>query len=569
MLTEGTTLSCVGHLFSPNKLCVIRRKKMKLSKTLSVGATVLASAALLAACGSNSSKESSSSKKTLTWMDPAEIPTMDMSKATDATSFNQLSNTMEGLYRLGKNSKLEKALATSEKVSKDGKTYTYTLRKSKWSDGSELTAKDFVYSWRRTVAPKTASQYSYLFSGIKNADEIVAGKKKPETLGIKAKGKYKLVITLERRIAYFDKLMGFAVFFPQSEKAVTKYGSKYGTASKYMLYNGPFKQTGWTGSNLSWKMVKNPYYWDKKNVKLDTITWSVQKTPSTAYNLYQSNKLDYTNLDASQTKQLKNQKGYVTLNQGATFYMQFNQAKNKYLANTNIRKALSLAVDRKGLTSSLGGNSVPANTLTPTQLTDVNGEDYTKRISKSAESFYPASTNKKEAVKYLNKGLKELGVSKFSFKILSDDTDSGKKTTEFLQSTFESTFGNKVSVSVQNLPFKTRLSRSTAGNFDVVISGWSADYADPISFLDLFTSTKPENNGKWKNTSYDKLIADSKTTASTSKRWDDLTKAEDILLNNVGVAPLYYNTNAALIRPTVKDVYQNRGTWNFKDTYIK
>lgn len=542
---------------------------MKLSKTLSVGATVLASAALLAACGGNSSKESSSSKKTLNWTVASEIPTMDMSKATDATSFNQLSNTMEGLYRLGKNSKLEKALATSEKVSKDGKTYTYTLRKSKWSDGSELTAKDFVYSWRRTVDPKTASQYSYLFSGIKNADAIVAGKKKADTLGVKAVGKYKLVVTLERRIAYFDKLMGFAVFFPQSEKAVTKYGSKYGTASKYMLYNGPFKQTGWTGSNLSWKMVKNPYYWDKKNVKLDTITWSVQKTPSTSYNLYQSNKLDYTGLDASQTKQLKNQKGYVTLNQGATFYMQFNQAKNKYLANTNIRKALSLAVDRKGLTSSLGGNSVPANTLTPTQLTDVNGEDYTKRISKSAESFYPASTNKKEAVKYLNKGLKELGVSKFSFKILSDDTDLGKKTTEFLQSTFESTFGNKVSVSVQNLPFKTRLSRSTAGNFDVVISGWSADFADPISFLDLFTSTNPENNGKWKNTSYDKLIADSKTTASTSKRWDDLTKAEDILLNNVGVAPLYYNTNSALIRPTVKDVYQNRGTWNFKDAYIK
>ncbi len=542
---------------------------MKLSKTFSVGATVLASAALLAACGSNSSKESSSSKKTLNWTVASEIPTMDMSKATDAASFNQLSNTMEGLYRLGKNSKLEKALATSEKVSKDGKTYTYTLRKSKWSDGSELTAKDFVYSWRRTVDPKTASQYSYLFSGIKNADAIVAGKKKPETLGIKAVGKYKLVITLERRIAYFDKLMGFVVFFPQSEKAVTKYGSKYGTASKYMLYNGPFKQTGWTGSNLSWKIVKNPYYWDKKNVKLDTITWSVQKTPSTSYNLYQSNKLDYTGLDASQTKQLKNQKGYVTLNQGATFYLQFNIAKNKYLANTNIRKALSLAVDRKGLTSSLGGNSVPANTLTPTQLTDVNGEDYTKRISKSAESFYPASTNKKEAVKYLNKGLKELGVSKFSFKILSDDTDSGKKTTEFLQSTFESTFGNKVSVSVQNLPFKTRLSRSTSGNFDVVVSGWSADFADPISFLDLFTSTNPENNGKWKNTSYDKLIADSKTTASTSKRWDDLTKAEDILLNNVGVAPLYYSTSAALIRPTVKDVYQNRGTWNFKDTYIK
>ncbi len=388
-------------------------------------------------------------------------------------------------------------------------------------------------------------------------------------MGIKAVGKYKLVITLERRIPYFDKLMGFAVFFPQSEKTVTKYGSKYGTASKYMLYNGPFKHVGWTGSNLSWKMVKNPYYWDKKDVKLDAIKWTVQKTPSTAYNLYQSNKLDATALDSSQTKQLKNQKGYTELNQGATFYLQFNIAKNKYLANANVRKALSLAVNRKGLTTTLGGNNQPADTLTPTQLTNVNGEDYTKLIPSSAESLYPANPNKKEAVKYMNKGLKELGVSKFSFKILSDDTDAGNKTTEALQSNFESTFGSKVSVSVQNLPFKTRLSRSTAGNFDIVVSGWSADFADPISFLDLFTSTNPENNGKWKNETYDKLVADSKTTASASKRWSDLSKAETILLKDAGISPLYYDTNVWMIRPSVKNVIQNRGTWNFKDAYIK
>ena len=167
------------------------------------------------------------------------------------------------------------------------------------------------------------------------------------------------------------------------------------------------------------------------------------------------------------------------------------------MANANIRKALSLAVNRKGLTTTLGGNSLPANTLTPTQLTDVNGEDYTKRISKSVETLYPATPNKSEAVKYFNKGLKELGKSKISFKILSDDTD--------------------------------------AGNFDIGVFGWSADFADPISFLDLFTSTN----------------------------------AKEILLNNVDVSPLYYDTNVWMIRPSVKNVIQNRGTWNFKTAYIK
>ena len=522
---------------------------------------------MLTACGKSNSQ--ASKKQEFSWSTSAEISTIDMSKASDTVSFDQLRNTMEGLYRTGKNGKLMPALATSSTVSKDGKTYTFTLRKSKWSDGSPVTAKDFVYSWRRTVNPKTASEYAYLFEGIKNATAITAGKKPLSSLGVKAEGDYKLVVTLDRRIPYFKNLMAFALFFPQAEKAVKKYGSNYGTASKYMLYNGPYVQKGWTGSNLSWKMVKNRYYWDKKNVKIQQIDWSVQKTPSTAYNLYQSNKLDATALDSSQTKQLKNQKGYTELNQGATFYLQFNIAKNKYLANANVRKALSLAVNRKGLTTTLGGNNQPADTLTPTQLTNVNGEDYTKLIPSSAESLYPANPNKKEAVKYMNKGLKELGVSKFSFKILSDDTDAGNKTTEALQSNFESTFGDKISVSVQNLPFKTRLSRSTAGNFDIVVSSWSADFADPISFLDLFTSTNPENNGKWKNATYDKLVADSKTTASASKRWSDLSKAETILLKDAGISPLYYDTNVWMIRPSVKNVIQNRGTWNFKDAYIK
>ena len=149
---------------------------MKFTKLFAAGATVLIAGSTLAACGSNSNSSSSSAKKTINWMDSAEIPTMDISKATDATSFNQLGNVEEGLYRLGKNSKVENALATDTKVSKDGKTWTFTLRDSKWSNGDKLTAKDFVYSWRRTVNPKTASQYAYLFEGIHNATQISAGK---------------------------------------------------------------------------------------------------------------------------------------------------------------------------------------------------------------------------------------------------------------------------------------------------------------------------------------------------------------------------------------------------------
>ena len=184
---------------------------MKLSKIVKLGAVAALSATFLVACGQKSS--SSSSQQVLNWDETAELPTMDLSTATDVVSFDTLNNTMEGLYRLGKDSKLEPGLATKTEVSKDGLTYTFTLRKdSKWSNGDKVTAKDFVYSWQRTVDPKTASQYAYLFSGIKNADDIMNGKADVSTLGVKADGDYKLVVTLDKKIPYFKLLMGFPTF---------------------------------------------------------------------------------------------------------------------------------------------------------------------------------------------------------------------------------------------------------------------------------------------------------------------------------------------------------------------
>ena len=537
---------------------------MKFTKLFAAGATVLIAGSTLAACGSNSNSSSSSAKKTINWMDSAEIPTMDISKATDVTSFNQLGNVEEGLYRLGKNSKVENALATDTKVSKDGKTWTFTLRDSKWSNGDKLTAKDFVYSWRRTVNPKTASQYAYLFEGIHNATQISAGKAPVNSLGVKAEGDNKLVVTLDKRIPYFKLLMGFPLFFPQNQKVVEANGSKYGTSSKTTAFNGPFVQKGWTGSNLSWKLVKNKNYWDKKNVKLDAINYSVQKTPSTAYNLYQSNKLDATILDSQQTKNLKQQKGYTLLDTAATFYLQFNQ-KKKIFQNADLRRAISMSINRKALGSALGGANTPATSLTAKGVVNHDGKDWSEVVGDKKNAAY----NPTEAKKLYKKALKELGVKNVSFTILSDDTDSGQKTTETLQSQLEENLKG-MKVSVANVPFKTRLNRSTNGNFDIVVSGWSADFADPISFVDLFTSKNAQNNGKWSNSQYDKLIADSKTTADTTKRWDDLEKAEKILLSDEGIAPLYYKTEAWLVRPDIKGiVYNGAGlNYNFKNAYV-
>lgn len=541
---------------------------MKLKKVIATGASLVALGLALTACGSNSSKSGLADKQVLNWSYPSELPSMDLSTATDTISFDQLNSTMEGIYRIGKNSKVEPGLATKTEVSKDGLTYTFTLRKNdKWSNGDPVTAQDFVYSWRRTVDPKTGSQYAYLFDGIANANDIIAGKKAVDTLGIKAEGKYKLVVTLEKKLPYFKLLMGFPVFFPQNQNAVEKYGKKYGTAAKYLVYNGPFKMEGWSGSNLSWKLVKNKNYWDKKDVKLSQINFSVNKSTTTSYNLYQSKKLDYTPLSTEQAKQLKGKDGYQVLKEARTNYLEFNET-NKVFANKKIRQALSYAVNRQVLADKvLGAGTLPSLGIVSRDLAFNKGKDFAVAAKTTAGVTY----NKAKAQKLLKEGLAEVGQSKLSFTLLGDDTDVSKQVTESLQSQIQQTLPD-VDVSVSNVPFKTRLQRSEDGDFDVVVSAWGADFADPISFLDLFTSDNSYNNGKWKNAEYDKLITASKTTdaGNVDKRWDDMVKASKILSEDQGVAPLYQLNVAYMLNPSVKGVIQNTAgvTWSFKDAYI-
>ena len=541
---------------------------MKFKKVIATGASLVALGLALTACGSNSSKSGLADKQVLNWSYASELPSMDLSTATDTISFDQLNSTMEGIYRIGKNSKVEPGLATKAEVSKDGLTYTFTLRKNdKWSNGDPVTAQDFVYSWRRTVDPKTGSQYAYLFDGIANANDIIAGKKAVDTLGIKAEGKYKLVVTLEKKLPYFKLLMGFPVFFPQNQNVVEKYGKKYGTAAKYLVYNGPFKMEGWSGSNLSWKLVKNKNYWDKKDVKLSQINFSVNKSTTTSYNLYQSKKLDYTPLSTEQAKQLKGKDGYQVLKEARTNYLEFNET-NKVFANKKIRQALSYAVNRQVLADKvLGAGTLPSLGIVSRDLAFNKGKDFAVAAKTTAGVTY----NKAKAQKLLKEGLAEVGQSKLSFTLLGDDTDVSKQVTESLQSQIQQTLPD-VDVSVSNVPFKTRLQRSEDGDFDVVVSAWGADFADPISFLDLFTSDNSYNNGKWKNAEYDKLITASKTTdaGNVDKRWDDMVKASKILSEDQGVAPLYQLNVAYMLNPSVKGVIQNTAgvTWSFKDAYI-
>ena len=496
--------------------------------------------------------------KTINWTEGADLGTMDPSKSTAAVDFDALQATGDGLYRNDKSGKPALALAESVEKSEDGLSLTFKLRSGlKWSNGDALTAHDFVYGWQRTNDPKTASQYAYLFSGIKNADAIQSGENTDlSSLGVTAVDDTTLEVQLEKPMPQLESVLTMAPFYPQNQKFVEKVGKKYGTAAKYTLSSGPYILKDWTGSNNKYSLVKNKNYYDAKVVKTPKVVVQTIKDQNTGYNLYKSGKVDFTNLSPDQVKASKKNKAYKVIPQASTFYMEFNQKKVKALANQKIRQAISYSIDRKTLSDKiLTGTATPATTFTSTKLAvDPNtNEDF----AKAAEVKGAIAYDKTKAKKLFKEGMKEAGVKKLTLQMVTDDTDGAKRTAQFLQSQMEKLDGLKIDI--KTVPFKQRLALSQEKKFDLVITAWGADYGDPSTFLDLYTKDSSFNNGSWDNAQYNELMQAAKTTDvnDDKKRYDDYKQAEQIIDKEVGVAPLYYRSYATLFRTSVKGVVMN------------
>lgn len=537
-------------------------------KKITAAGLLTASALVLAACGQKKSSQSQT-KQVLNWTESAQISTQDPSLTTDSTSFQALLNTQEGLYRLDKKQKPQLALAKSAKVTDGGKTYTFVLRDAKWSNGQAITANDFVYSYRRSLNPKTKSSMAFYLYQIVNAEAINAGKKPVSSLGVKALSKNKLQIKLVRPVSYFKLLLAFPLFFPENQQFIEKVGSKYGTAAKYTISSGPFKLTKWTGSNKQFTLVKNQNYWDKKNVKLDKVNETISETSSTAYNLYQAGKLDETYLTGEQVKANKGKSTFYDRPASAIQRLELNRKKVKAFNNFNIRRALSLAIDRESLAKVLSDGSVAAKGFVPSGMGNnpTTGEAFYKEAYvKEAVSY-----NLKEAKKYLAKGYKELGIKSLNLNLTVSDTDSAKQVGEFLQSKLGELPGVKITVTT--LPYTTLISRQSAGNYQLTIKNWQAILGDPINFLDVFEKDSSYNTSGFASSKYDQLLNEAENVYGNKpvQRWKRLVAAEKLLMNEQGTIPLIQTAKPQLVQSYVKNVsYNPLGIpYDFKLVYIK
>ena len=551
-------------------------------KRLSVLVSLLVAAVLtLAACSGGGSKNEEGSSKggvktekkenVLNLVSTSDIPTLDPSLATDQVAFFTFAQTMEGLYVLDKNDKPIPGVAKGEpEKSADGKTWTIKLKdNAKWQNGDPVTANDFVFGWQRTVDPKTAAEYAYMFENIENAKEITAGKKKPEELGVKAVDDHTLQIKLVKDVPWMQALLAFGSFNPQNEKFVKKQGDKYGTTVETTLSNGPFVLSQWKTED-KWTLKPNKEYWDKGKVKLGEVNYKVIKDLQTALNLYETGKADSVVVESQNVAKYKDRDDFTTELMATSRFIRLNQTKNKDLENENLRKALAKSYDKKAYTDSLLKNgSLPSDTLMIKDFVKMpDGKDYKDGVKSSL------NYDKKEAKKLYDKAKKELGKDKFTIEYLTYDAEESKKAGQFMKEQIESNLPG-VTIKIKQQPFKQKLKLESNKDYDVAYGGWGPDYPDPTTYLDLFKKDSPHNQSGYSNPEYDKALEEANSDEmlkdeNAEKRLKALQKAEGMLLDDAAIAPVYQDGVARLRQPYVKNWQPHKfgGDYSLKEVEI-
>ncbi|SMO82978.1 peptide ABC transporter substrate-binding protein [Melghirimyces algeriensis] len=505
-------------------------------------ALLLVASMVLTACGGGQS--AGGDKQVLNITETGEPPGLDSAVTTDQISFDILNNVTEGLYRVDKNNQPQPAIAKDVEISKDKKTYTFKLRDAKWSDGKPVKAQDFEYAWKRALDPKSKSQYAYILYPIKGAEEYNTDKGDKKDVGVKALDDKTLEVKLNDPIPYFLTLTTFATYRPQREDIVEKHGKEYAQDPDKMVYNGPFVMSEWKHKK-SFQLKKNDKYWDKDAVKLDEINANIVKETSTEVNLYNTKKADVINVNGEFVDKYKDSKELVKVPEASNFYFQFN-TKEKVFSNEKIRKAFSLAIERKTITEKVTKDGVPAQGIVPITL-DVNGKNYREQAGNMIEE------DEEKAKKLLEEGLEELDMDKMpSIELLGYDRENAKKTQEYMKERLKNVLG--VNVEIKIVPFKQKLDLENAGDFQLSFAGWGADYNDPMTFLELWVTGNPYNRGDWSNKEYDKLIKKSQTNADYEERAKDLIKAEKIAMDEAALAPLYDRQRLKLQKPYVKGI---------------
>lgn len=560
-------------------------KLSKIKKLCAVALAVALSASVFAGCGGSGDQSNSGDgaavEQKLTYNVGAVVETIDPALNTAVDGSTIIGNAFEGLTRLDENDKAVPGVAKEWKISEDGLTYTFKLRDdAKWSDGKSVTANDFAYAWKRALNKKTAAEYAYQLYYIKNAKEFYEGKAKEADLGIKVVDEKTLEVTLNSPTPYFIELMAFPTYMPVREDIIKEHGEKWINKPETYVSNGPFKLTDFQMKD-SYTFVKNENYWNKDNVKLETLVYKMAMDETSSYASLESGDFDVISNVPTERIEDGQASGLVNIypNLGTYFLCvnvnngldKLDKEVQKVLSDKKVRQALSLAIDRVSIVENVTkAGQVASASFVPAGIKDPNGKDFKNN------KFDP--TKQQENVEEAKKILKEAGYENGkgipTLELMYNSEGAHKAIMEVIQQNWKDI---GVNVELKNQEWAVFLNTRQNGQYEIARHGWSADYADPMTFLDMWVSGNDGDKNSWgnndahfSNKEYDELIKKAKVESDPSKRFELMKQAEKILLDEMPVIPLYDYTKVYGAQSYVKGYRSSAlGQIYFDQAYIE
>ncbi|WP_058829017.1 peptide ABC transporter substrate-binding protein [Paenibacillus polymyxa] len=512
----------------------------------------------LAGCSGTADKTASNDSSAASQADvPQEITanlaggepyTLDPAFASDTTSYFVIDNLYEGLYTYDKAGKIVEGASSKVDVSPDGKTYTFTIRDgAKWSNGDPLTAKDFEYSWKRVLNPKTAAYDPSALYYIKGAEAYNTGKGKIEDVGVTAKDDKTLVVELKSPLSFFPTIAVGHAYLPVNQAVVEK-SDKWAAEANTIVGNGAYVAKEWK-HNEQITLTKNDQYWNKDAITMATINFKMVQDSTTYYQMYKTGDLDLIlSLPVDTLDQEKSSKEFLSHPSFSVYTYSFN-VKQKPFDNKKIRQAIAYAIDREALATNVTkGGETPAYGYVPYGTTTPSGKDFRDEAPKKYYEFDAA-----KAKQLLAEGLKEEGLTKLppiTFKY--NTSDKHKKVAEAIQEMLKTNLG--VEVTLENQEWKTYIDTFKQKNFQIARMGWEGNFLDPLGVLGHYTSKNSNNFTNWSNPEYDKLIESSTFELDPAKRFEQLHQAEDVLMEDLPIIPIQFSADTALISPKIQGI---------------
>lgn len=557
-------------------------------------AGVSAAALGLAACGGSKSGSTATSGSTagstaggtntagFTVQYGSNPETLDPALNSAIDGANTIITIFEPLLLINENNEVVGGQAESWETSEDGLTWTFTMRDGlKWSDGTDLNAKDFEYSFKRMVDPNTAAPYAETCLGMIDGFEEAAGfpdadgnptaEPNPDALNVKASDDGKtLTIVLSYPCSYFDKMAAFATMSPVQQATVEANGDAWCTSPDTFVSNGPYMITDWTPSERI-VLTKNPNYvggWDSSKIVSDTITLLLLEDSSASYAAYNSGEAVLvkdvpTDEIPSLTKAEDGGDFYVDTILG-TYYVSLNLQRDAF-KDAKVRKALSLAIDRDYVANTImQGTYSAADSIVGPGIVDESGYFHDNGNAPYISADYEA--NLAEAKKLLEEAGYPNGEGYPTIEYSTNDAGYHVPLAEYLQQAWGDL---GITLTINKMEWSSFTPARRAGEYDVARNGWVMDYNDPSNMLDLFCTSNGNNDGKYSNPDFDAAI-DASRVADSAEHFAQLHKAEDILMEDMGCLPIAYYNDYWLQSPTLKGTWHSPyGYWYLQYGYIE